>query len=211
MRILFEDSEIIVIAKDALELVHEAPGCEAPIIADELKRIYPEIADVGSSQRPGVVHRLDLDTSGVMVFARTAKAYIALRRQFESHKDIEKIYLAVCHGAPEKVSGRIEGPVGREHKFAVTNWQVLSKKNGVSLIEFKIETGRMHQIRIHAAELGCPIAGDLKYGNKALDRSMRRRPKRTLLHAAIISFIHPLTHRRVEFSCPPPEDIIYAI
>lgn len=211
MRVLFEDSEILIISKDAGELVHAAPGCEARVIADELARIYPEISCVGSVERPGVVHRLDLDTSGVMVFARTKRAYVHLRNQFESHKEVEKTYLAVCHGAPEKPTGILNGPVGREQKIAITRWEVLSKKSGVSLIEFKIETGRMHQIRIHAAELGCPIVGDSKYGKSASDKAMRRRPKRTLLHAVMLSFIHPATNKRVEFSVQPPEDIIYAI
>ena len=208
--IIYEDESIIVIDKPAGAIVHPAQGHEAGAITDVLVRRFPHMAHVGSSERPGVVHRLDIETSGVMVFAKTQDAYLDLRRQFESHKTVKKTYLAVVHGGPKSKSGTIDNPVGRARLGAITHWQTLGRHNGVSLVEFKIDTGRMHQIRIHAAALGCPIVGDRTYGSAEKDRHLRRRPSRQLLHAVELSFLHPVTHRRVTFAAPPPNDIVYA-
>lgn len=209
MEILFEDTEVIVVSKPAGEIVHPAPGHETGSLTDELVRYCPAMCSVGSVERPGVVHRLDQDTSGVMVFAKTRAAYLNLRGQFESHTDIKKTYLAVCHGTPKPPKGTIDSPVGREHLSAVTHYQVLGRHDGLALVQFDIETGRMHQIRIHAKELGCPIVGDSLYGDKVADRRLRRKPSRTLLHAVELSFIHPTTGKRVTFSAPPPNDLVY--
>ena len=210
MNVLFEDADILVIDKPAGRIVHPAPGHEDGSITEELVKRCPSMAGVGSVERPGVVHRLDRETSGVMVFAKTRAAYLDLRRQFESHETIEKTYLAVLHGAPKERKGTLDGPVGRERLRAITHWNVLAKHGSVSLVEFRIETGRMHQIRIHAAELGCPVVGDRTYGDAAKDRRLRTRPSRHLLHAVELSFLHPTTHRRVTFSAPPPADLVYA-
>lgn len=181
------------------------------------------MAGVGSDERPGVVHRLDRDTSGVMVFARTQRAYLALRREFENHGRVRKTYLAVLHGAPKPQTGTLNTLVGRkpfdakrmavvDHngKNAITHWTVLSKHGGLSLVEFIIETGRMHQIRVHAAHLGHPIAGDSLYGDQVRDRRMARPPSRPLLHAVELSLPHPASRRMVTFAAEPPADIIYA-
>ena len=181
------------------------------------------MAGVGSDERPGVVHRLDRDTSGVMVFARTQRAYLALRREFENHGRVRKTYLAVLHGAPKPQTGTLNTLVGRkpfdakrmavvDHngKNAITHWTVLSKHGGLSLVEFIIETGRMHQIRVHAAHLGHPIAGDSLYGDHVRDRRMARPPSRPLLHAVELSLPHPASRRMVTFAAEPPADIIYA-
>ncbi len=208
--IIYEDEAIVVIDKDAGAIVHPAPGHESGAITDALVRRFPQMARVGSEERPGVVHRLDMETSGVMVFAKTQAAYLDLRRQFESHDTVEKTYLAVVHGRPGQKSGTIDEPVGRDRLSAVSHWTTLGSHDGISLVEFKIDTGRMHQIRIHAAALGCPIVGDRTYGSAEKDRHLRRRPSRHLLHAVELSFLHPVTHRRVTFAAPPPEDIIYA-
>jgi len=210
MQILFEDSDIIVVDKPAGRIVHPAPGHETGSLTEELVRYCPSMASVGSAERPGVVHRLDQETSGVMVFAKNREAYLNLRRQFEAHTEIRKTYLAVLHGTPKERKGTLDGPVGREHLRAITHWEVLSKHGPISLVEFKIETGRMHQIRIHAAELGCPIVGDRLYGDAARDRHLRVKPKRHLLHAVELSFLHPRTHKRVTFAAPPPTDLVYA-
>ena len=210
MRILFEDDDIVVIDKPAGQIVHPAPGHETGSATEELLRHCPKMAGVGSEERPGVVHRLDQDTSGVMVFAKNQKAYLNLRRQFESHRDVRKKYLAVLHGAPKQKSGTLDGPVGRERLRAITHWTVLAKHGPIALVEFEIETGRMHQIRIHAAELGCPVVGDRLHGDSAKDRWLRTKPKRHLLHAVELSFLHPTTGRRVTYVAPPPEDIVYA-
>ena len=211
MRILFEDEAILVVDKPAGQIVHPAPRHEHGALTEELLRHCPSLASVGSVERPGVVHRLDQETSGVMVFAKTRAAYLDLRRQFEAHKDVRKTYLAVVHGAPKPASGTRKGPVGREALLAVTHWRTLGKKGPVALVEFKIETGRMHQIRIHAAELGCPIVGDRLYGDAVRDRRMRHRPRRHLLHAVELSFLHPLSRQRVTFVAPPPPDLVYVM
>ena len=210
MNVLFEDSDIIVVDKPAGQIVHPAPGHETGALTDELVRRCPSMADVGSRERPGVVHRLDQETSGVMVFAKTQAAYLNLRRQFEAHDTIGKTYLAVTHGAPKEKRGTMDGPVGRDHLRAISHWEVLAKRGPVALIEFKIETGRMHQIRIHAAELGCPIVGDRLYGDAVKDRRLRVKPRRHLLHAVELSFIHPKTGKKVIFAAPPPADIVYS-
>jgi 23S rRNA pseudouridine1911/1915/1917 synthase len=208
--IIYEDEAIAVVDKPSGVIVHPAPGHETGALTDALVRRFPGMARVGSAERPGVVHRLDIETSGVMVFAKTQGAYLDLRRQFESHRTVGKTYLAVVHGSPRPKSGTIDEPVGRERQSAVTHWETLGRHDGISLVEFKIDTGRMHQIRIHAASLGCPIVGDRLYGSAEKDRRMRRRPSRLLLHAVELSFLHPVTHRRVTFASPPPDDIVYA-
>ena len=208
--IIYEDEAIAVVDKPSGVIVHPAPGHETGALTDALVRRFPGMARVGSAERPGVVHRLDIETSGVMVFAKTQGAYLDLRRQFESHRTVGKTYLAVVHGSPRPKSGTIDEPVGRERQSAVTHWETLGRHDGISLVEFKIDTGRMHQIRIHAASLGCPIVGDRLYGSAEKDRRMRRRPSRLLLHAVKLSFLHPVTHRRVTFAAPPPDDIVYA-
>ena len=209
MNILFQDAAIVVVDKAAGQIVHPAPGHETGAMTQELVKKFPDMASVGSAERPGVVHRLDVDTSGVMVFARTQAAYIDLRRQFEAHCDVRKTYLAACHwkrGVATK--GTIELPIERQR--AVTHYEVLGRQGSLAMVRFDIETGRTHQIRIHAAKgLGCPLVGDSLYGDAARDRALRRRPSRTLLHAVELSFLHPVTHRRVTFSAPPPRDLVF--
>lgn len=211
MNVLFEDDAILVVDKPAGRIVHPAPGHESGSLTEELVARCPSMRGVGSQSRPGVVHRLDQDTSGVIVFAKTQAAYLDLRRQFESHATIRKTYLAVCHGAPKPPKGTIDSPVGRERLRAISHYEVLGRQGPVALVRFDIETGRMHQIRLHAKELGHPLVGDPLYGDSAADRRLKRRPKRTLLHAVELSFLHPTTHRRVTFAAPPPADIVFAV
>lgn len=221
--ILFEDPDILVVDKPAGMFVHPSPRHETGTLTDALLKRCPSMAGVGSAERPGVVHRLDADTSGVMVLAKTQRAYLKLRELFESHRDIRKTYLAVCHGAPSPKEGRLETTIGRkpwdakrmavdvpDGKRAVTEWTVLGRQGPVALVEFRIETGRTHQIRVHAAHLGHPLAGDPLYGDAAKDRRLRTRPARTLLHAVELSFPHPVTGRRLTFAAEPPADILYA-
>ena len=223
VEILHADDDIIVVNKPSGIIVHRAPGYPDGTLCDILLKDFPDMAGVGSDERPGVVHRLDRDTSGVMVFARTQRAYLALRREFESHGCVKKTYLAVLHGAPKPQTGTLNTMIGRkpfdakrmavvDHngKIAITHWTVLSKHGGLSLVEFIIETGRMHQIRVHAAHLGHPIAGDSLYGDQVRDRRMARPPSRPLLHAVELSFPHPASRRMVTFAAEPPADIIYA-
>ena len=218
LTILFEDSSILVVNKPSGIVVHPAPGHEEGAVTDFLLAHCPHIAGysrpqgekVGSLDRPGVVHRLDIETSGVMVLAKTEKAYLDLRRQFESHRTVEKTYLAVCHakkGVPPR--GTIDTPVGRPPLAAISHYEVLSRNGSLALVEFRIETGRMHQIRIHAASIGMPVVGDTVHGDRAKDARLRHRPGRLLLHAVELAFLHPVTRRRVVFAAPPPAELVY--
>ncbi len=203
MELVYSDEDIIVVVKRAGIATHPSPGYESGTLCDEVKAHFPEIAMVGSKERPGVVHRLDVETSGIMVFARNQRAYLALRELFEKHERVEKTYLAVTHGSPKAKKGTVMDPI--EGKRAVTHWEVLGRKGDTALIEFKIETGRTHQIRIHAQALGAPIIGDKEYGDKAT----KHRAKRLLLHAVALAFPHPRTGKRMEFSAEVPADIVY--
>ncbi len=221
-RILFADADVVVVDKPAGMVVHPSPGHETGALTQKLAARYPEMVRVGSAQRPGVVHRLDQDTSGVMVFARSARAYAALRTQFEDHGRVEKTYLAVLHGAPRPAAGRLETTIGRkpwdakrmavngiDGRRAATNWTTLGRRGALALVEFRIETGRTHQIRVHAAHLGHPVAGDPLYGDATRDRHLPVPPPRLLLHAVRLAFDHPASGRRMEFTAPPPDDIVY--
>ena len=221
--ILFEDDDILVVDKPAGMIVHPAPGHPDGTLVDALLAHCPQMRGVGSVERSGVVHRLDQETSGVMVFAKTERAMRALRRDFEDHVSVRKTYLAVLHGAPEPRVGTLETLIGRkpwdpkrmavverDGKRAVTHWTTLQRKGALALVEFTIETGRTHQIRVHAAHLGHPVVGDALYGDAAKDRRLAPPPARQLLHAVQLSFNHPVTHRPLTFTAAPPEDIVYA-
>lgn len=204
MNVIYEDEAILVADKPAGQIVHPAPGHEGGALSDEFVAHCPSAAAVGSKERPGVVHRLDRGTSGVIVFAKTQSAYLELRRQFESHRDVRKTYLAVCHGAPRPVKGVVDQPVGRDRRRAVSRYEVLGRSGPLALVRFDIETGRLHQVRLHAKALGHPVVGDPEHGDAAADRRLRARPSRMMLHAVELSFLHPTTHRRVTFVAPPP-------
>ena len=221
--ILYEDDDILAVDKPSGMYVHPAPGHESGTLTELLLKLHPEMASVGSAARPGVVHRLDGDTSGVMVFARTQRAYLALRRAFESHSAVRKTYLAILHGAPKPRSGTLETLIGRkpgdprrmavverDGARAVTRWNVLARQGAIALVEFTIETGRTHQIRVHAAHLGHPVAGDPLYGDAAKDRRMANPPRRLLLHALGLELPHPVTGEAMSFMAEPPPDIVYA-
>lgn len=223
MDILFEDSDVIVVDKPAGQVVHPSPGYETGTLLDAVLLHCPEIKGVGSVERPGIVHRLDRDTSGVMVVAKTQFAYRELRRMFEAHTEIEKTYLAVLHGAPKPREGVLETLIGRrgwdskrmavdgrDGRRAVTHWTLLQRSGALALVEFRIETGRTHQIRVHAAHLGHPVVGDPLYGDAVADRRMAVPPRRMLLHAVGLAFPHPTTRRRMEFFAEPPPDLLYA-
>jgi 23S rRNA pseudouridine1911/1915/1917 synthase len=223
LEILFSDADIVVVDKPAGQIVHPAPGYPDGAVTDDLLKRFPEMAGVGSRTRPGVVHRLDRETSGVMVFARSQRAYEALRALFEAHTRVEKTYLAVLHGAPKQKKGVLETLIGRkpwdakrmavdvpDGKRAKTRWEVVARQGSLALVEFAIETGRMHQIRVHAAHLGHPVVGDKLYGLPAADRRLAVRPARHLLHAVQLAFPHPVTGKTVCFAAPPPDDLLYA-
>lgn len=202
--VLYEDESVLVVDKPAGMAVHPSPGYETGTMTDELAASRPALRRVGSAERPGVVHRLDVETSGVMVFAKTADAYRKLRAAFESHVGVRKTYLAVLHGAPKAKRGTCAAPI--DGKRAVSHWETLGRQGDLALVEFRIETGRTHQIRLHAKALGHPVVGDRIHG----DAATRTRAKRLLLHAVELAFVHPVTGRELVFSVPPPEEIVYA-
>ncbi len=226
--VLFEDADLLVLNKPAGLVVHPAPGHQTGTLVNALLHHCPDLAGIGGVARPGIVHRLDQDTSGLMVVAKTTRAMDALTRAFASHRHIEKTYLALCHGAPRLGAGRVENLIGRHPvnrkkmaiveangKRAVTHWRVvkqgLSPQKGVgvlSLIECRIETGRTHQIRVHLASLGCPVVGDVLYGKTALDGKMDPKPTRQLLHAARLRLFHPVTSEPLAFEAPLPPDFV---
>lgn len=223
LSIVYEDSDIIVIDKPPGMVVHPAPGHQSGTLVNALLAHCPGIASVGGAARPGIVHRLDQDTSGLIVAAKTGAAMLALARAFASHEQVKKTYVAVCHSRPRLDAGRIENLIGRHPvdrkrmavvekggKVAVTNWRLLSAPSQGrpwSVVECAIETGRTHQIRVHMASLGCPVAGDATYGKPALDKRLPIVPARQMLHARRLELWHPTESRRLSFEAPIPADM----
>lgn len=217
--VVYEDDDMLVIDKAPGMVVHPAPGHFSGTLVNALLYHCPDLSGIGGVARPGIVHRLDQDTSGLIAVAKSQKAMDGLVKAFASHTSIEKTYLAVCHGRPRFDSGRIENLIGRHPvdrkrmaivekngKSAVTNYRVVASGE-TSVIECGIETGRTHQIRVHMAFLGCPIAGDKVYGKSALDKKLDPVPTRQLLHAWKLKLYHPVTSRIMEFTAPVPQDI----
>lgn len=220
--IVYEDDDIIVINKMPGMVVHPAPGHFTGTLVNALLHHCPNLSGIGGVVRPGIVHRLDQDTSGLIVVAKSQKAMDGLVKAFASHKTIEKTYLAVCHGRPRLDAGRIENLIGRHPvdrkrmaivekngKAAITNWKVLSKNTAqpISIIECRIETGRTHQIRVHTASLGTPVIGDKVYGKSALDKRLDPIPARQMLHAWKLKLYHPVTSKIIEFTASIPTDM----
>ena len=226
--VIYEDESMIVVDKRPGMVVHPAPGHHGGTLVNALLARCPDLAGIGGVARPGIVHRLDMDTSGLVAVAKTPQAMVALVRAFSSHSAVEKTYLALCHGRPRLESGRIENLIGRHPadrkkmavvekngKNAVTNWNRVSTDSSrgspVSLMRCKIETGRTHQIRVHMALLGTPVIGDAVYGSRRLDRLLDPEPVRQMLHAWRLSLRHPATGRPLSFEAPVPADmLVYA-
>ena len=220
LSVVFEDDDMLVIDKPPGMVVHPAPGHFTGTLVNALLAHCPNLSGIGGVARPGIVHRLDQDTSGLIVVAKTQAAMDSLARAFASHKNVEKTYLAVVHGRPRLDSGRIENLIGRHPvdrkrmailekggKLAVTNWRVVSSAGTMSVLECRIETGRTHQIRVHAASLGCPVIGDRTYGKGALDRRLDPVPPRQMLHAWKLRLWHPTKGVEMSFEAPPPPDM----
>ena len=223
--VVYEDSDMLVVNKVPGMVVHPAPGHFTGTLVNALLYHCPDLSGIGGVARPGIVHRLDQDTSGLIVVAKSQKAMENLVKAFASHKHIEKTYIAVCHGRPRLDSGRIENLIGRHPvdrkrmaivqrngKSAITNWKVLStpsesREKGYSLIECRIETGRTHQIRVHMASLGTPVIGDRQYGKQALDKRLPVVPARQMLHAWRLTLWHPVESRQMTFTAPIPTDM----
>lgn len=219
--IVFEDEDMVVVDKAPGMVVHPAPGHFTGTLVNALLHHCPNLSGIGGVARPGIVHRLDQDTSGLIVVAKSQAAMDGLVQAFSSHRNIEKTYLAVCHGRPRLDAGRIENLIGRHPvdrkrmaivgkngKVAITNWRVFDCSRPQSTaVECKIETGRTHQIRVHMASLGCPVIGDKVYGKSALDKKLDPVPMRQMLHAWKLKLWHPVKRVEVAFEAPVPEDL----
>jgi len=212
--VLLEDPAFIVLSKPAGLVVHPGSGNPDRTLVNGLLYRYRDLGGNGDEDRPGIVHRLDKDTSGIMVVARTAGAHANLVSQFKD-RAVTKTYLALVHGIPEQDRGRIVASIGRhpvnrqkmavrEHggRYAVSNWKRIETYARHSLVEMMIETGRTHQIRVHMAHVGFPVAGDRVYGPHR-DNAMF---PRQLLHSWKLRFRHPATGREIEREAPLPED-----
>ena len=212
---VFEDDDLVVVVKPAGLVVHPGAGHETGTLASGLLHRYPEIAQVGDPMRPGIVHRLDRDTSGLMVVARSSRAYDALTAALAA-REIERRYLALAWGRFDARRGTIDAPIGRSAtrrtrmavreagKEARTGYEVLNQFDHpvCTFVECRLETGRTHQIRVHLAAIGHPVVGDATYGG---DRNPLR-PGRPFLHAHALALTHPTTGEQLEFTDPlPPE------
>ncbi|MGW8321722.1 MAG: RluA family pseudouridine synthase [Thermodesulfobacteriota bacterium] len=217
VRIVHEDDHILLVDKPPNLVVYPAAGHASGTLMNRLAYHVSPLAEVGGPLRPGVVHRLDKDTSGVMVFAKTDEAYYGLQRQFRD-RTIKRRYLALVYGRLNKEAGSIDKPLGRsEHdrkkistrvrrgKEAVTLWTCLEHFSASSLVEVRLLTGRTHQIRVHFASIGHPVLGDRTYGRKLVLGSVRF--SRQMLHAACLGVEHPVTGQWVEYCVPLPEDM----
>jgi len=228
LEILYEDRHIIVINKPAPMVVHPAPGNDSGTLVNGLLYHCPELGGNLSERRPGIVHRLDKDTTGVMVVAKSRAALDDLSRQFKNRK-VQKSYLALVHGIPEQESGIISLPIGRHPvhrkkmstasprgREAVTLWRIQHRYIASSLLAIELKTSRTHQIRVHCAALHHPILGDSVYGRgkyrqqKHTDprlQALLQSPKRQMLHARHLCFTHPLKRRSMTFTAMIPEDM----
>ena len=220
LSVVYEDDDMLVIDKPPGMVVHPAPGHFTGTLVNALLHHCPDLTGIGGVARPGIVHRLDQDTSGLIAVAKSQKAMDGLVRAFSSHRSIEKIYIAVCHGKPRLDSGTIENLIGRHPvdrkrmaivekngKEAITHWQVLKTFSSHSVIRCRIETGRTHQIRVHMASLNCPVIGDRNYGKTALDRKLEPVPERQMLHAFKLALFHPVSGERLCLTAPVPPDM----
>ncbi|MEV4316415.1 RluA family pseudouridine synthase [Actinocrispum sp. NPDC049592] len=221
LRVIFEDDDIVVVDKPVGVAAHPSPGWTGPTVIGGLAAAGVRVSTSGAAERQGVVHRLDVGTTGVMVVAKSEHAYTVLKRAFKE-RTVEKIYHAVVQGHPDPSSGTIDAPIDRhpkhDYKFAVvasgrpsvTHYEVLEMFRAASLVEVKLETGRTHQIRVHFSALHHPCVGDLTYG---ADPTLAKRLgiTRQWLHARTLGFEHPADGRWVEFTSEYPADLDTAL
>jgi 23S rRNA pseudouridine1911/1915/1917 synthase len=217
--ILYEDSHVIVLNKQPGIVVHQAAGHTSGTLVNALLHHCSDLAGVGGELRPGIVHRLDKDTSGVLVVAKNEKAMAALSQQFKDRL-VKKEYTAVIHGRPKPASGTLETMIGRHSRDrkkmsacavtgrnAITHYEVTETKGPVSVVRVRIETGRTHQIRVHMTHIGCPVVGDIQYGSAKKDKELDILVPRQMLHATILSFEHPDNGEKLEIKAPIPDDM----
>jgi 23S rRNA pseudouridine1911/1915/1917 synthase len=230
LRVLFEDDQLIVVDKPAGMAVHPAPGSERGTLVNALlHHAGASLSGIGGVARPGIVHRIDKDTSGIVVVAKTDAAHQGLSALFAAH-DIERVYIALTRGAPRTTKGTIEGAIGRSSsdrkkmalvrsggRHAITHYAVErtfgpAEKPLAARVACRLETGRTHQIRVHLASIGAPCLGDPAYGSGPPAEKVRAAIaeaglKRQALHAAVLGFRHPTTGAVLRFESPLPPDM----
>lgn len=224
--ILYEDSDVIVINKPAGMSVHPGAGRSSGTLVNALLGRRGALAPGSAPDRPGIVHRLDMDTSGVLVVAKNAASYASLAVQFKEHSTVRR-YLALVWGTLADNEGVIDLPIGRDivdrkkistrtarARGAVTHYKVLRSYRGVSLLELTLKTGRTHQVRVHLAAIHHPVVADAAYGGRRKVMGVVKEAEnaiksagRQLLHAATLGFVHPGTGRYMEWSVPPAPDM----
>ncbi len=227
LAVLYEDPSIIVIDKPPGMVVHPAYGNPSGTLVNALLYHCKDLAGINGVLRPGIVHRLDKDTSGVMVVAKDDEAYHELTKQFKN-RTVEKVYLAIAYGQFAKEEGVVDSAIGRHPserkrmstrtkrgRIAITRWKVVERLNGFTLLEIFPQTGRTHQIRVHLSSMGHPILGDPLYGRKGRPGTIHdpvlkeyvRRMNRQALHAQRLGISHPRTGEKIQFVSPLPQDM----
>ncbi len=226
LNILFEDEFLLIVNKPAGMVTHPAPGHYTGTLVNALVHHYQALQNIGSSDRPGIVHRLDKGTSGIMVVAKTEATHRLLIKMFSTH-DLERRYICLLMGSKIKESGTLHSIMGRhpknrlkmtgslpEGKNAITHFQVLERFDAMTLVEMKLETGRTHQIRVHLSEeLNYPILMDPLYGHPKNDlnrlgiefRKLIADYPHPFLHAKLLAFTHPITQEKLRFEIGPPK------
>ena len=221
LRVVFEDDDIIVVDKPVGVAAHPSPGWTGPTVVGGLAAAGHRVAVSGAAERQGVVHRLDVGTTGLMVVAKSERAYSVLKDAFRE-RSVEKVYAALVQGHPDPSRGTIDAPIDRhpthDYRWAVvadgrpsiTHYETVEAFRAASLLDVRLETGRTHQIRVHMAAIRHPCVGDLTYGaDPAL--AARLGLDRQWLHAARLAFDHPADGHRVSFESPPPADLQRAL
>lgn len=222
LEILYQDDDVVVVNKPAGMVVHAGAGTASGTLVNALLHHFGRLSGVGGELRPGIVHRLDKATSGVLVVARNDAAHRSLAEQFRS-RSVEKTYLTLVHGRLEKDAGSIGLPIARDlrrrtrmtarrrtGREARTDWRVLARFDGFTLVEVRLHTGRTHQIRVHFSALRHPVVGDALYGApRVVHAGCRLLPQlpRNFLHAARIRFLQPRTMGTIEISAPLPHEL----
>lgn len=212
--VYYEDSDVIVVNKERGMVVHPAPGHSSGTLVNALMHHCKDLSGINGELRPGIVHRIDKDTSGLLMAAKNDKAHASLAAQLKEHSVTRK-YFAIVHGNVSHDQGTIDAPIGRDpqdrkmytviernSKHAVTHFQVAERFGDYTLLELKLETGRTHQIRVHMKFIGHPLVGDPMYG-----RSKGIKMSGQALHAAVLGFVHPSSGEYMEFSAPLPVDM----
>ncbi|WP_312114092.1 RluA family pseudouridine synthase [Brevibacillus reuszeri] len=215
LEIVYEDSDVVVVNKPRGLVVHPAPGHYGGTLVNGLLAHCKDLSGINGVLRPGIVHRIDKDTSGLLMVAKNDKAHVGLAEQLKAHS-VDRKYVAIVHGVIPHEMGTIDAPIGRDPKNrqqmavvfenskpAITHFVVLERFKEHTLVELKLETGRTHQIRVHMKYIEYPLAGDPKYGPKdTLDLDGQA------LHAKTLGFTHPRTGERLEFEAPLPKELV---